>query len=172
MKFSDLTSHDQGLSKDRPTLKWTVPDIELELFYSFRFLKFAWYFDFVWIVAAWIGRPSHFRNLKNQVLSFMFFQEWATLSEMDWYWFELQKNILINLEKELKFRANVHLQTLALKWLTMSISVQLSANEHSVFLIAPISIQIQFIFYSEFESLRPILRENVSGNAEIIFTLG
>ena len=71
--------------------------------------------------------------------------------------------------KKLKFGANVHL---ALKWLTMSISVQLSANEHSVFLIAPISIQIQFIFYSEFESLRPILRENVSGNAEIIFTLG
>ena len=46
--------------------------------------------------------------------------------------------ILIDLEKNWNSEQ--------LKWLTMSISVQLSTNEHSVFLIAPISIQIQFIF--------------------------
>ena len=58
----------------------------------------------------------------------------------------------------MKFEANVHFQTLSLQWLTMSMSVELSINEHPVFLIAPILTQrTQFIFDSEFE--KEILRK-------------
>ena len=62
---------------------------------------------------------------------------------------------------------------LALEWLTVSKSLRPSTNQHLVSLIAPISTQtIQF--WSE--SLRFfsnwVKRENASGNAEIIFTLG
>ena len=70
-RYSKLGLQRLSKDRDRPCFKWTVPDIELELVYSGRFLKFTRYFDFVRIIAARIfSRPTHFRNLKKSISIF------------------------------------------------------------------------------------------------------
>ena len=153
----------------------SVPYVVLGVYCPWRFLKFTGDFNFVWISAAWIlCVPSrHFaskRNLKQYgSLSFYFSKNERFYQRSNEIGLIFEKYFLIDhVSKSRKMRF-----PLALEWLTVSKSLRPSTNQHLVSLIAPISTQtIQF--WSE--SLRFfsnwVKRENASGNAEIIFTLG